>query len=486
MARPLKICFAVSELSPLVKTGGLADVAAALPRQLRRLGHDVRVFVPLYSTADLRQRSIRRLDAIGEVPIQQGRRTHRVSFHALDHDGDEAAAHLVDCPELFHRPLLYTTDPDEPQRFGLLCRAVIECCQRLGWAPDVFHCNDWHAALVPLLLRTSYEWDRLFRASRTLVAIHNLGYQGVFPAAAIDELGLGSWRDRFDQDELRAGRIGFLRTGLQHADMISTVSPTYAREIQGEEHGMGLAGLLRARGDRLVGILNGVDYDEWSPETDRFIPHRYSAGDLAGKARNKADLLATLRLDSAGDRPLAGIVSRLSAQKGFELAFDVLPELLAGDRIRLVVLGQGEARYEDFFEQLQHRFPGRACFHRGFSDELAHRIEAASDLILMPSRYEPCGLNQLFSLRYGTVPVVRKTGGLADTVEPADEGGGGTGFVFEHFTPDGLRWALGRALDAYRDRERWARLVRNGMARDFSWDNQAPRYVELYRRIVGS
>jgi len=485
MACALKIAFAASEASPFAKTGGLADVASALPLHLQRLGHDVRLFLPFYSVVDTQGRETTAVDFIQNVEVGLGPRTYTFSARTIRSPGSDRDVYLIDCPELYDRQAIYTTDDDEAQRFALFSRAVIECCQRMGWGPDVFHCNDWHTAFIPLLLRTIYEWDELFRDSRTLVTIHNLGYQGAFASSKIDELGLGEWRHLFDQEDLRFNRVNTLRTGLIYADAVSTVSPTYSREIQTAESGMGLQDLLRARSSTLVGILNGVDYDEWSPESDSLIPHRFSPNLLDGKTKNKNYLLDSLHLAPTDSAPLIGIVSRLTHQKGLDLCFEVLPELVAREDVRLAVLGRGEQRYEEFFETLQQSSPKKVCFHRGHHEQLAHVIEAASDMLLMPSRYEPCGLNQMFSLKYGTLPIVRRTGGLADTVEPID-GDRGTGFVFEDFTADALRWALGSALQLYRDRERWKRLMLNAMSRDFSWSRQAKLYVQLYERLIGA
>jgi starch synthase len=288
------------------------------------------------------------------------------------------------------------------------------------------------------------------------------------------------------QEDLAAGRINFLKTGIIYADVLTTVSRTYAREIQTPEHGFGLDALLRARADHLVGIVNGVDYGEWDPAADPHLPHHYSAADLAGKKAMKRALLERIGLAHAEEVPVVGVVSRLTAQKGFELFFDSLPEMLLQRDFRLVALGSGEARYESFLSWLAAHHPGKVWFYRGYNEALAHWIEAGADLFLMPSRYEPCGLNQMYSLRYGTPPVVRRTGGLADTVEPWNPATGeGTGFAFEHFTPEGLRWALALALDTWRSPDAWTRLVRNGMARDFSWSKQVAPYEQLYSRLVG-
>lgn len=486
MAPGSKVCFAASEAAPFAKTGGLGDVAGALPRALRRLGHEVRVFLPLYSGLESQGEEVHRVDFIRDVAVELPGKTYRFSTWTARQPGTDLWLYFIDCPELFHRDRLYTSDPDEAQRFTLFTRGVIESCQRMGFAPDVFHVNDWHTALLPLLLRTVYAWDRLFAGSKTLLTLHNVGYQGVFPARTVDALGLGAWRDHFDGNELRADRVNFLRTGIQLADVISTVSPTYAREIQGDDLGMGLQSLLRARQGTLVGILNGVDYDLWSPERDPFIPHRFSRRNLQGKRENKRHVLKDLGLTDDLAPPLLGIVSRLTPQKGFELCFDVLPDLLARTPARLAVLGSGDAVYESFFRRLQQAFPRQVCYYRGYSEELAHLIEAGADIFLMPSRYEPCGLNQMYSLRYGTIPVVRRTGGLADSVQHFDEHAGrGTGFVFDHFDAAGLRWALGRALRVYSRPPLWQRVVDNAMQQDFSWETQARRYTELYSWMSG-
>jgi len=338
---------------------------------------------------------------------------------------------------------------------------------------------------LPLTLETRYAWDRLFAKTRTLLAIHNLNYQGIFRADILADTGLSDAAHLFHQDQLREGRVNFLLHGILYADGVSTVSPTYAAEIQTAAHGANLDPFLRARASTVVGILNGVDYGEWSPEHDALIPARYSAASMAGKATNKAALLARLELPHVPDVPVIGIVSRLAGQKGFALLEDVMPALLRRHGFQLVVLGSGEPRFERLFAGLAAAFPRQVGFHRGFSNELAHLIEAGADMFLMPSRYEPCGLNQMYSLRYGTVPIVHKTGGLADTVQlwdPRDRTG--TGLVFDHYTGEGLRWAIEAALATYRDAAAWQALVANGMAANFSWDMQGKLYEELYRRLA--
>jgi starch synthase len=472
------LCVA-SEMAPFAKTGGLADVMAALPRQLARRGHDVRVFLPLYDTAKIAGVELTPLG--DEIEVRLG--AHRYQVAILVAGGDRPA-HFVHCPALYGRGALYSNDDDEHRRFLALSWAALLACQRMGFAPDVIHCNDWQTGLLPLTLKTRFGWDRLFAKSRTLLTIHNLNYQGIFPAAILPDTNLTDSVHLFHQDQLRDGRINCLLHGILYADGVSTVSPTYAREIQGEERGAGLDPFLRARSSTVIGILNGVDYDEWSPELDRHIPHRYSAADLGGKERDKEALVTGLGLPYVAGVPVIGMVSRLAGQKGLELVGEVMPDLLRRHGFQLVVLGSGEQRLETMFAALQRAFPRQVCFYRGFLEPLAHLIEAGADMYLMPSRYEPCGLNQMYSLRYGTVPIVHRTGGLADTVQtwnPTSREG--NGFAFEHHDPAGLRWGVEAALATYRDRPAWSRLQQNGMAADFSWDAQARLYELVYARL---
>jgi starch synthase len=481
---PLRIAQVSAEVTPFAKTGGLGDVVAALTSYLHRHQHDVRLFVPLYAAVARRRPDL--APVLPEIPLSMG--PWRLSFSLWQGALPDGTPLLfVHCPALYGREGIYGQDWDEGVRFAFLTRAALVACQHLGWSPQILHVHDWHAALAPLYLRTLYAWDRLFAGTRTVLTLHNLGYQGIFPAEQLRDLGLQDEAHLFWQEDVQAARINFLKTGIVYADLLTTVSRTYAEEIQTPEQGFALDPLLRERRDHLLGIVNGIDTHEWSPESDPHLPATYSADDLTGKRRCKEALLAEAGLRAGEEVPLVGVVSRLTFQKGIDLLFDVLPPLLAAGAIRFVALGSGEARYGEFLRWLASAFPGRAAFRDGYSDPLAHRIEAGADVFLMPSRYEPCGLNQMYSLRYGTVPVVRRTGGLADTVEPFDpERDAGTGFVFEHFTPQGLAWALGWALRAWtEDPSAWTRLMRRGMARDFSWDRQGGRYVDAYRRLLG-
>ncbi|HUR27358.1 MAG TPA: glycogen synthase GlgA [Planctomycetota bacterium] len=475
----MNVLLVASEMAPFAKTGGLADVIGALPRHLHRAGHDVRVFLPLYDRVDTSKAAFE--VALEGIEIRLGAHQYRAR---IVRSGKEPEIYFVDCPALFRRGGLYTNDADEHRRFLALCWGALAACQRMGFAPDVIHCNDWQTAMLPLTLKTHFAWDRLFAKSKTLLTIHNLNYQGLFPAAILPDTNLLDSAHLLHQDQLRDGRINFLLHGILYADGVSTVSPTYAAEIQTPEHGAGLDPFLRARKTTVVGILNGVDYDIWSPQSDTHIPHRYGIKDLGGKELNKQQLLTKLGLPYIKGVPVMGIVSRLAGQKGFGLLGEVMPELLRRNPFQLVVLGTGEPSLEDMFSRMQRAFPKQVCFYKGFLDPLAHLIEAGADMFLMPSRYEPCGLNQMYSLRYGTVPVVHRTGGLADTVIPwSSRTGRCTGFLFEHHDAAGLAWAVRAALTAYGDQTQWRRLQRNGMAQDFSWETQGKIYETLYSRL---
>jgi len=481
----VRLLYITPEMAPFAKTGGLADVLGALPLAMHRLGHDVRIFLPAYAQID--RRKVRLLPTPGLPPLELRLGPHRfvVRIASALVPGSELEVNFVHCPELFSRPSIYTADADEHLRYLVLSYAALEATKKLGFSPNVVHCHDWQTALVPMMLKTVYARDAHLGRARSLLTIHNLQYQGVFPGHVVGDTGLGGVTHLFHQDHLKEGRVSFLLHGVLYADGITTVSPRYSQEIQSPEHGAGLDSFLRMRASTVVGILNGVDYSEWSPETDRFIPHLYGSTSLEGKERNKQALLLALGLPYAEGTPVIGSVSRLVGQKGLDLLASVLPRLLRRHGFQFVLLGSGEHQLEERFGALQRTFPRQVCFYRGFSNELAHLIEAGADMFVMPSRYEPCGLNQLYSLRYGTVPIVHKTGGLADTVELFNpRTGNGTGFPFEQHDAQGLTWGIETALKVYRDRAQWRRLMQNGMQKDFSWEVQAKKYELLYERLA--
>lgn len=477
----MHIALVASECVPFSKTGGLADVVGALPRALAALGHQVSVYLPRYRQTKLpdAQTVVRSIT----VPFDD-----RYRFCSVVSGGNQAGVqfNFVDYPPFFDRDALYGTPagdyPDNAERFALFSRAVLESSKVLG-VPQVFHCHDWQSALVPILLRTQYAEDPAFRDVATVFTIHNIGYQGLFPPDILPLLML-PW-DLFTITKMEFfGQVNFLKGALAFSDFITTVSRKYSQEIQTTEYGFGLEGVLRDRAATVAGILNGVDYDEWSPQTDKFIVARYSPADLGGKAKCREELLAAFGVTNADPRlPVIGIVSRFAAQKGFDLIAQIMDRLAREDMI-VVALGSGDKPYEDMFLRLNKAFPQKIAVKIAYDNALAHKIEAGSDMFLMPSKYEPCGLNQIYSLKYGTVPIVRATGGLDDTIEPWDaRTGRGTGFKFSDYNGEALLLTIREALRAFRDQASWPILMRNGMSKDFSWNASAREYVRIFERV---
>jgi starch synthase len=479
---PLKLCILSSEIMPFAKTGGLADAVGGMVRELAQRDHDVRAFMPLYASVKRVCGDLKTVPGLQEVGIIIGTRVYAFSVRTASIPGTRIPMYFIDCPELYDRPSVYTSDPDEHRRFLLFTRAAAESCLRLGFAPDVFHCNDWHCAFLPLYLKTIYSAVPLFARSRSVLTIHNIGYQGIIARALVHDLSLPSAEALLDAADLADGVINALRTGIRHADAVTTVSPTYAREICEVPVGMGMETTLRTRTDPVIGILNGVDYRDWDPRHDPHLAAHYSAEDLRGKFANKQQLLAATELTIAPHSPLVGMVTRLAVQKGIDILIEAMPRVLESRDFGLVVLGSGDERYGAFFESLAQRFPGRVAFRSGYDESMAHWIEAGSDIFLMPSHYEPCGLNQMYSLRYGTVPIVRQTGGLADSVRHYDPATGlGTGCVFEHYDGAAVEWALNTTLDWFQDQQSWRRLMQNAMLEDFSWSRQVVMYEKVFR-----
>lgn len=472
----MRILFVASEGLPFSKTGGLADVVEALPKALVELGNEVAVVLPRYRGT----RASTVVMPSMTIPTGSGLRFPAVA------DGTVLAGvryFFVDDPEYFDREQLYGVQgrdyPDNAERFGEFCRAAIEISKHV-WPPDVIHCHDWQTALVPVLLRTLYKADPLLLNIPVVFTIHNMGYHGLFPRETLADLGLPESLFRMDAMEF-FGKVNFLKAGLVFADYLTTVSPKYAQEIQTEEFGYGLEGVVVNRASHLRGILNGVDYSIWSPETDKLIASRYSAKDLTGKKVCKKDLLEQFKLEATDlQRPVIGIVSRFASQKGFDLIEEIVDDVVK-DGAAIVALGAGEPRYEALFRELAGKHPRQVGVKIAYDNTLAHKIEAGADIFLMPSRYEPCGLNQIYSLRYGTVPVVRATGGLDDTIEQYDPTTGrGTGFKFEKYDAKALLGCVRKASKVYSNPQAWQKLQIAGMGRDFSWRNSAGEYAQLY------
>jgi starch synthase len=475
----MRILFVASECVPFAKTGGLGDVVGALPKALVARGHEVSVMLPRYTSiapGKIVQRGIEiRLGAtLHKVDIREGETLHGVRHFFLDY------------PHYFDRPGLYQVEgqdyPDNPERFALFARSVLEFMVLTG-APDIVHCHDWQAALVPVLLKTDVSASSGTDRPPVILTIHNLGYQGLFPADVMGRVGLPI--ELFGMTGLEFwGKVNFLKGGLLFADYITTVSRKYSAEIQTPEFGHGLEGITRQRADRLTGILNGVDYSEWNPETDTHIAANYSPADLEGKRICRNDLLQLLGLsDSDGRTPVVGVVSRFAAQKGFDLLAEVA-ETMMRQNLLLVALGTGEPKYEELFRKLAAQHSSKCAVRIAYDNVVAHKIEAGSDIFLMPSRYEPCGLNQIYSLKYGTVPVVRATGGLDDTVVPFDSStGAGTGFKFTPYSGQAMLEALSQAIHlCIENPTAWHKVVQNGMQQDFSWTSSAAQYEQLYTR----
>ncbi len=481
--------FVTSEAYPLVKTGGLADVSGALPAALRQLGVDARLLLPAYTCV---------LDAIGTrdtgllLPLLPGIEAARLRFGKMP-DG-ETPVYVLDCPSLYQR----AGDPyhdtqglewrDNDLRFAALSKAAAllatpEIAHNLDFHPQLIHCNDWQTSLTP-----AYQRYMPGKQPPTLLSIHNMAYQGVFTPKSLPSLGL-PWESYSIQGLEFYGLVSFLKAGLFYADWLSTVSPTYAQEIQTEEFGYGLQGLLHNRRDSLTGLLNGIDEQQWNPATDTRLFAQYSSKDLRGKAHNKQELQRRLGLNLEAKTPLLACITRLTEQKGIDLVVKVLPQILA-EGAQFVILGSGDKKLEQALSQLAASYPQQVSVTLGYNENLSHRIEAAADIFLMPSRFEPCGLNQMYSMSYGTLPIVRRTGGLADTVTPVTpanlDNRSATGFVFDHEDADALLQTTQYALVLYRQRGLWQSLQRNAMQRDFSWRRSAQAYLQLYQQLVGT
>jgi starch synthase len=478
---PLKVLFVASECAPYAKTGGLADVVGALPKALKPLGIDVRVAMPLY--AGMPWNDLEVLDGFLSVPMWWGEARARVRVGTLP--GSDVPLYGIEYNRYFDRPYLYGPPAegyaDNLERFTFLSRASLQLCKALGFFPDVIQCNDWQTALVPIYVNT-VEWMQPLHAAATIYSIHNLAYQGVFDGGGMFITGLG--REHYNPGELEHfGAMNLTKGALYHSTLLGTVSPTYAREIQTGTYGAGLDGVMAARGGDLVGILNGIDTDEWNPATDRHLPARFDSKDMSGKAACKAALQKEAGLAVRPDVPVFGVIGRLTPQKGFDVLAHALDRILSWD-VQLVLLGTGDPDAERFFAWADAHHGDRFRAWLRFDNGRAHRIEAGADFFLMPSRFEPCGLNQMYSLRYGTLPIVRATGGLVDTVANYDERtGDGTGFMFGDLHPESLANTIGWAVSTWYDRPGHIEgMRRRAMAQDFSWERVARDYQNLYLR----
>lgn len=481
----MKILIATPEAVPFAKTGGLADVTGALLKEYRKMKEEAYLVMPLYRRV---RENFKLRDTGLKISVLLGKRKLKGRIFSYDPpEADKASAYFIECDEFFDREELYGTPrgdyPDNAARFIFFSRGVLEACRALGFKPDIIHCNDWQTGLIPLYLKTMYSSDKFFDRTASIITIHNLGYQGLFPQSDMPLTGFD--RSLFTPEGIEFyGKINFLKAGLISADSITTVSNNYAKEILSKEYGFGLDGVLRKRASALTGIVNGIDLKEWNPELDAFIKRNYSLKDIDGKKECKLQLLKECSIRPDAEIPLAGMVGRLSSQKGLDLILESIDEVLSAGA-NLIILGRGDEIFHRRLSAASKKYKGRMYVKTGFEDSLAHKIYAGSDIFLMPSRYEPCGIGQLIAMRYGTIPVARRTGGLADTVldhRPLE--GEGTGFLFSDYTADALQGCLKRALCVYVNKARWKKLIRSAMKTNFSWSDSAKRYIELYNKVA--
>ncbi|WP_258360737.1 glycogen synthase GlgA [Moorella sulfitireducens (nom. illeg.)] len=476
MPAPLKILFVSPEVAPLAKTGGLADVAGSLPKALSARGHEVRVAMPRY-------RQVKNVDYLTDLPVEMDGSLETAIIRQARLPGEPPVqVYLIDNYKFFWRDGMYCY-ADDAARYNFFCKAILSMLPWLEFQPDIIHCNDWQTGPIPLFLKVKHEDNPFYRETATIFTIHNLQYQGTFPRNILKIMALGE--EFFTPERLEFyGQVSFMKAGILYADLINTVSKKYALEIQTPEYGERLDGLLRKRAADLRGILNGIDYQEFNPETDRHIAVHYDAAHLDKKKENKIALQREMELP-VKDVPLLGLISRLVNQKGLDLLAAILDPLLQQD-LQFVLLGSGEDYYQQLFSRYKVKYRDKMAIKIGFDPALAQRIYAGCDIFLMPSRFEPCGLGQMISLRYGTVPVVRATGGLEDTIKDFHQyPGSGNGFSFRDYQPQALLDTLNRALHVYRNEpEEWRNLVRRGMAADFSWHASAGQYEDMYREAL--
>lgn len=475
----LKVLFVSSEVSPYAKSGGLGDVAGSLPKALQAEGVDVRVVFPKYRT--IKDEFLSSCKYITSFDVSLDWRTQKADIFTIRGD---VPTYMIGNDFYFGRAGYYGYG-DDNERFAFFCKAAIEFLDFVDFVPDVIHCNDWQTGPMCLYIKDVYSKITYFSKIKTLYTIHNLQYQGMFPRDTLRMMGLDE-NYYFTNDKLEYYNMAsFMKAGLLYSDAISTVSTTYAYEVQTPQYGYGLDGVLRCRADKLYGIVNGIDYELNNPATSKKIYANFDADNMAGKAENKRQLQAELGLPQRDDVPVLSIISRLADQKGINLVLQAAHELLSKD-VQLVILGTGEYHYENMFRDLQYRYPDKVSANILFDDTLAQKIYAASDMFLMPSLFEPCGLGQLFSMSYGTVPVTRTTGGLVDTVQHFDpETGLGNGFQFQDYDAGGLMWAINQALTVYYDKEKWNQVVQNAIRTRFSWNDSAKKYIELYKSLSG-
>lgn len=488
MARSLSILYVTSEVVPFAKTGGLADVSAALPLALVELGHDVRIITPKYGSVSERRNRIHEIKRLKDIPITVAGEETMATVKSSQVVNSRAKVqvylttndkYLEPLKGIYGNPATGKDYPNNDERFIFFQRSVLETCIRLGWRPDIIHCNDWQTAMIPAMLKELYTEEGFFAHTRTVVTLHNLAYQGAFAKGSFEKTGLPeSARANVELD----GKLNMLKAGVVYADAVTTVSPSYAKEILGSEHGFGLEGVLKKHKGKLTGIMNGVDTEVWNPATDKLISEKYTAATLEGKFENKNALLAKFGMEADPDIPTIVMIGRMVEQKGYDLVLKAL-DRIGGMNVQFIVMGEGEKKYQAPLERAARKYKNIGAV-AGYDEETAHLMQAGGDILLMPSTFEPCGLNQLYALAYGTVPVVHRTGGLADSIaDYQPKKGTGNGFVFTDYTAEGMLAAIERATALFREEERWEEMTRRIMAEDHSWKASAARFIEEIYRI---
>jgi len=489
--KQLKICYVSSEVVPFAKTGGLADVAGALPIAHKEMGHDVRLMMPNYKSINERKFVLREVIRLREVKVELNQQVKMANGKTAFLPNSKVHVYFLSIPEYFDRKDLYVDSKtkkefrDNAERFAFFSMSVLNTLKLLYWQPDIIHCNEWQTALIPFYLKTYFKDDPFFKNTRTVLSLHNLAYQGLFPIEKASHIGISNEFHLPKSEFEFFGKLNLLKGGILFADVINTVSEQYAEEISSSsEYGFGLEKILASRKKDLYGILNGVDYSIWSPDSDSNIPVQFDVRSLNRKEENKEALCEKCGLKHDPDIPVIGIISRLVDQKGFDLISEVFDKLMKL-KIQLVLLGEGDPKYHEKFKKLAKKYSKKFAVNLKFDNTLAHLIEAGSDIFLMPSKFEPCGLNQIYSLRYGTVPVVRETGGLKDTISNYDrKTGKGNGFTFKKYDAKEMLRAVNTAVEMFQDKKTWIKIQKNGMRADFSWDASAKKYLKLYEKAL--
>ena len=488
-----KILFVTSEVVPFIKTGGLADVSSALPQSLAEMGHEVRIVVPKYGAVDDRKYKIHEVVRLKDLKVNIGGKEVIFSLKSCFLPGQKVRVQIyfLDNHEyfgsrnsLYANPLTGKDYKDNDERFILLNLSIFELIQKLGWIPDLIHCNDWQCGLIPAYLKTVYKDHQLFSNFKTLYTVHNLAYQGIFANSSFSKTGLPSDINS-EKGIKQGGKINFMKSGLMYADVINTVSNTYANEIRKDnKFGAGLKNILAKRKKDLYGIINGIDNKVWNPEKDKHLVKKYNFKSIEAKKANKKELAERFSFKYVEDIPILGVISRLYDSKGIDLVQKAFPDIMKM-KVQFILLGTGDSKYHSFFNKMSFKYKDKFACYLGFNDELAHLIEGGSDIFLMPSKYEPCGLNQMYSLKYGTVPVVRETGGLADTViKYSQKSNDGTGFLFIKYDAKEFVKEIKKAVKLFGDKKEWLKIVKAGMKSDFSWNSSAKKYIELYKTIL--